>query len=94
MVHLACRTGARIRVSETEIIESGEAQGNAITLLTSTNVWIDHCYFDGVVDTYERKHIVVKWGSELVTISNSRFENQWKVRFHSNTSPKVKLPDF
>ena len=57
------------------------ADGDAITVQNSTNIWIDHCelssdrdhdkdYYDGLLD--------VTHGSDFVTISNTYFHDHWK----------------
>ena len=60
---------------EGKVIPVGQVDGDAIRLVTATNVWIDHntlydCQ-DGLID--------VTRGSTNVTISNNWFRNQDKV---------------
>lgn len=55
----------------------GDSDGDAITVLASSNVWIDHCTlsraFDGLID--------VTHGSTAVTISNNYYSNHDKVTY-------------
>jgi len=74
-----CRGTAKILISENRLRNFGHSQGNALSLLDSRDVWIDHCSFDSIRNK-DNKHINVKQGSTGVTISNNRFSNTDYVR--------------
>lgn len=66
---------ARIMSNVTHVGERGIADGDAITIYTSKQIWIDHCSFakaaDGLIDAIH--------GSSMITISNNQFANHNKV---------------
>ncbi|CAK9208217.1 unnamed protein product [Sphagnum troendelagicum] len=67
---------ARVMSSESHVGQGGRADGDAISIFTANNIWIDHCSLakagDGLIDAIR--------GSTL-TISNNYFMNHdkaWK----------------
>ncbi|OLN88185.1 Pectate lyase plyB 1 [Colletotrichum chlorophyti] len=75
-----------------------DANGDAIGIQASTNVWVDHCdlssdqnsgkdYYDGLID--------ITHGADFVTISNTYLHDHWKTSLighvDTNTSDKGKL---
>ena len=75
-IHDIQATGpARIMSSTSHVGNRGRADGDAISIYSSKNIWVDHCYLaraaDGLVD-------VIK-GSTGVTISNNYFTQHDKV---------------
>lgn len=74
---------ARIMSSTYHVGDRGRADGDAISIYTSKNLWIDHCYLaraaDGLIDVIR--------GSTLVTISNNYFTEHDKVNWgHVNVA--------
>jgi pectate lyase len=68
---------ARVMSSESHVGQGGRADGDAISIFTPNNIWIDHCSLakaaDGLIDAIR--------GSTLITISNNYFMNHdkaWK----------------
>jgi len=61
--------------SAAHVGERGRADGDAISIFTGNNIWIDHCFLakaaDGLIDAIR--------GSTLITISNNYFMNHDKV---------------
>lgn len=76
------------------MIESGISHGNAVTVATGNNVWVDHCTFDAVVDTDERKHLVVKWASRLVSFTNNKMSQQNKVSISCTKKTLLRADSF
>ena len=75
-IHDIQATGpARIMSSTTHVGDRGRADGDAISVYTSNNLWFDHCYLaraaDGLIDVIR--------GSTDVTISNNYFTQHDKV---------------
>jgi pectate lyase len=75
-IHDIQATGpARIMSSTSHVGNRGRADGDAISIFTSKNLWIDHCYLakaaDGLIDVIR--------GSTLITISNNYFTQHDKV---------------
>jgi pectate lyase len=75
-IHDIKATGpARVMSNVTHIGEREVADGDAINIYTSTQIWIDHCSFanaaDGLIDAI--------LGSSMITISNNLFSNHNKV---------------
>ncbi|KAL2636154.1 hypothetical protein R1flu_007633 [Riccia fluitans] len=66
---------ARIMSSETHVGDRGKTDGDAVSIFSSSNIWVDHNSFescaDGLVDVIQ--------GSTAVTISNNVFRNHDKV---------------
>ncbi|XP_056166514.1 probable pectate lyase 5 [Syzygium oleosum] len=66
---------AKIRISPTQVTERGKSDGDGISVLASSKIWIDHCALlyctDGLIDVTE--------GSTAVTISNNIFTHHDKV---------------
>lgn len=66
---------ARIMTSTSHVGNRGRADGDAISIFTSKNIWVDHCYLaraaDGLVD-------VVR-GSTAVSVTNCYFTQHNKV---------------
>jgi pectate lyase len=66
---------ARIMTSTTHVGKRGRADGDAISIFTSKNLWVDHCYLaraaDGLVDVIR--------GSTAVSITNNFFTQHNKV---------------
>lgn len=64
-----------IRVSPTGVVLRVESDGDALHILNSKHVWVDHCYLakasDGLLDATR--------GSTMITVSNCLFENHNKV---------------
>jgi pectate lyase len=63
--------------SESHVGQGGRADGDAISIFTPNNIWIDHCSLakaaDGLIDAIR--------GSTLIAISNNYFMNHdkaWK----------------
>ncbi|KAI1503470.1 pectate lyase [Biscogniauxia marginata] len=80
-VGLTVREASNVILRNLKISEVLAAQGDAITIQASSNIWADHLdlssnldhdkdYYDGLLD--------VNHGSEWVTISNSYFHDHWK----------------
>ncbi|CAM6013057.1 unnamed protein product [Sphagnum balticum] len=75
-IHDIVATGpARVMSSAAHVGERGRADGDAISIFTGNNIWIDHCFLakaaDGLIDAIR--------GSTLITISNNYFMNHDKV---------------
>ena len=75
-IHDIISTGpARVMSSVTHVGDRGVADGDAISIYTASNIWIDHCYLsnaaDGLIDAI--------LGSTSITISNNYFANHDKV---------------
>ncbi|XP_048134352.1 probable pectate lyase 5 isoform X2 [Rhodamnia argentea] len=66
---------AKIRISPTQVSARGKSDGDGISILASSKIWIDHCALsyctDGLIDVTE--------GSTAVTISNNVFTHHDKV---------------
>ncbi|KAF8035230.1 hypothetical protein BT93_C1296 [Corymbia citriodora subsp. variegata] len=66
---------AKIRISPTQVVARGKSDGDGISILASSKVWIDHCFLsdctDGLIDVTE--------GSTAVTITNNMFTRHDKV---------------
>ncbi|XP_039164387.1 probable pectate lyase 5 isoform X1 [Eucalyptus grandis] len=66
---------AKIRISPTQVTERGRSDGDGISVLASSKIWIDHCFLsyctDGLIDVTE--------GSTAVTLSNNMFAHHDKV---------------
>ena len=66
---------AMIRSSNLRVGQRGRADGDAINIFGSHDVWVDHCYFangpDGLVDVIQ--------GSTAISISNNYFTQHDKV---------------
>ncbi|KAK8629529.1 hypothetical protein V6N13_078366 [Hibiscus sabdariffa] len=75
-------TAGLVRSSPTYVGKRGGSDGDAISIYSSSNVWIDHCYLsrsaDGLIDVIH--------ASTDVTISNNYFAQHDKVMLlgHSN----------
>ena len=73
-----CKPGKRglVRSSPTHVGERRGADGDAIAISASSNIWIDHCYLarcmDGLIDVIH--------ATTAVTISNNYFTEHDKVR--------------
>jgi pectate lyase len=73
-----CKPGKRglVRSSPTHVGQRRGADGDAISIFASSNIWIDHCYLarciDGLIDVIH--------ASTAVTISNNYFAQHDKVR--------------
>ncbi|XP_060174374.1 putative pectate lyase 2 [Lycium barbarum] len=69
-----------VRVSPTRVLRRSGTDGDAITIHSSSKVWIDHCYFaradDGLID--------VVHGSTSVTVSNNYLTQHNKVMLLGN----------
>ncbi|WOL13065.1 putative pectate lyase 8 isoform X2 [Canna indica] len=75
-IHDCMRTGhARVRNSSTHCGWRGMADGDGISIFSSSNVWVDHCSLskcsDGLVDAIR--------GSTNITITNNHFSHHNKV---------------
>lgn len=66
---------ARIMSSVVHVGDRGVADGDAISIFTAKNIWVDHCSLanaaDGLIDAIR--------GSTAITISNNFFSNHDKV---------------
>lgn len=66
---------ARIMTSTSHVGNRGRADGDAISIFTSKNIWVDHCYLaraaDGLVDVIR--------GSTAVSVTNCYFTQHNKV---------------
>ncbi|XP_010041817.1 probable pectate lyase 18 [Eucalyptus grandis] len=66
---------AKIRISPTQVTERGRSDGDRISVLASSKIWIDHCFLSdctgGLIDVTE--------GSTAVTISSNMFTHHDKV---------------
>jgi pectate lyase len=76
-IHYIVANGpARVMSSESHVGQRGRADGDAISIFTANNFWIDHCSLanaaDGLIDAIR--------GSTLITISNDYFMNHDKAR--------------
>lgn len=73
-----CEPGlaGQVRSSEAHVGHRRGSDGDAVTIMASSDVWIDHCSlaraFDGLVDVIH--------GSTRVTISNNYYSDHDKVR--------------
>ncbi|KAL3745897.1 hypothetical protein ACJRO7_014920 [Eucalyptus globulus] len=66
---------AKIRISPTQVTERGRSDGDRISVLASSKIWIDRCFLSdctgGLIDVTE--------GSTAVTISSNMFTHRDKV---------------
>ncbi|KAG6547336.1 hypothetical protein Mapa_011273 [Marchantia paleacea] len=75
-IHHCKSTGpARVRSSSSHVGKRGKTDGDGISIISSSNIWIDHNSLsrctDGLIDAIH--------GSDLITISNNYFSNHDKV---------------
>lgn len=66
---------SNVLVNETTVVTRVESDGDALHILNSKHVWVDHCYLakatDGLLDATR--------GSTRITVSNNVFEHHNKV---------------
>lgn len=75
-IHHCKRSGpAVIRSSPTHYGQRGPHTGTAVSIFSSYDIWVDHCFFSTCADSL----VDVVMGSTDITISNNYFTNQDEV---------------
>lgn len=90
-IGLYIRKASNVIVRNMKIARVAAANGDAIGIDGSSNVWIDHCDLSGDLNSSKDDYdglVDISHGSQWVTVSNTYFHDHWKASLigHSDSN--------